>query len=129
MRVRQSECRAGWTTDGECGFDELSGSPPTSIRQQAMRGLAKIALQRGQRDLAKAQYERILGKALMGRGQPAEHWAHAEYAWLHFEDGHLAVGTLVPSNSVCLGNTGGRCPRLSVTTCVSKRPLSELVWL
>lgn len=80
---------AGWTTDGECGFDELSGSAPTSIRQQAMRGIAKIALQRGERQQAKAQYERILGKALMGRGQPAEHWAHAEYAWLQFEDKDL----------------------------------------
>lgn len=80
---------AGWTTDGECGFDELSGSAPTSVRQQAMRGIAKIALQRGERQMAKAQYERILGKALMGRGQPAEHWAHAEYAWLQFEDNDL----------------------------------------
>lgn len=82
---------SGWTTDGECGFDELSGSAPTSIRQQAMRGIAKIALQRGEQQLAKAQYERILGKALMGRGQPAEHWAHAEYAWLHFQDKDLMV--------------------------------------
>ena len=49
-------------TEGECAFDELSGSPPMSIRQQAMRGLAKIALERGDRDLAKSQYERILGK-------------------------------------------------------------------
>jgi hypothetical protein len=40
---------------------------------------------------AKAQYERILGKALMGRGPPAEHWAHSEYAWLVFEDGDLEV--------------------------------------
>ena len=38
-----------------------------------------------------AQYERILGKALMGRGPPAEHWAHSEYAWLVFEDGDLVV--------------------------------------
>ena len=38
-----------------------------------------------------AQYERILGKALMGRGAPAEHWAHSEYAWLVFEDGDLVV--------------------------------------
>ena len=37
------------------------------------------------------QYERILGKALMGRGRPAEHWAHSEYAWLVFEDGDLQV--------------------------------------
>ena len=89
---------AGWTTDGECGFDEISGSAPTSIRQQAMRGIAKIAIQRGEMQLAKAQYERILGKALMGRGQPAEHWAHAEYAWLHFEDNNL----MVPSSQAAL---------------------------
>lgn len=56
-----------------------------------MRGIAKIAIQRGEMQLAKAQYERILGKALMGRGQPAEHWAHAEYAWLQFEDKNLMV--------------------------------------
>lgn len=64
------------------------------MRQQALRGLAKIALQRGERDLAKAQYERILGKALLGRGQPAEHWAHAEYAWLQFGDHDLHVSSL-----------------------------------
>lgn len=76
-------------------FDEMSGSPPVSVRQQAMRGLAKIALERGDRRLGKAQYERILGKALIGRGPPAEHWAHSEYAWLVFEDGDLAVRPLI----------------------------------
>ncbi|KAK9918866.1 hypothetical protein WJX75_007651 [Coccomyxa subellipsoidea] len=80
---------AGWVTEGVSAFDELSGSPPVSIRQQALRGLAKIALERNDRVAAKAQYERILGKALMGRGPPAEHWAHSEYAWLVFEDGDL----------------------------------------
>jgi len=83
--------RAGWTTEGVSAFDEMSGSPPVSVRQQAMRGLAKIALERGDRRAGKAQYERILGKALIGRGPPAEHWAHSEYAWLVFEDGDLAV--------------------------------------
>lgn len=85
---------AGWVTEGVSAFDELSGSPPVSIRQQALRGLAKIALERNDRVLAKAQYERILGKALMGRGPPAEHWAHSEYAWLVFEDGDLVVSFL-----------------------------------
>ena len=80
---------AGWVTEGECAFDGLCGSPPMSIRQQALRGLAKIALARGDRAAAKSTYERILGKALIGRGPPAEHWAHAEYAWLAFEDGDL----------------------------------------
>lgn len=64
---------------------------PLSIRQQALRGLAKIALERGDHAMAKAQYERILGKALIGRGPPAEHWAYSEYAWLVFEDGELEV--------------------------------------
>ncbi|CAK0785762.1 hypothetical protein CVIRNUC_008973 [Coccomyxa viridis] len=80
---------AGWVTEGVSAFDELSGSAPVSIRQQALRGLAKIALERNDTVAAKAQYERILGKALMGRGRPAEHWAHSEYAWLVFEDGDL----------------------------------------
>lgn len=65
---------------------------PLSIRQQALRGLAKIALERGDHAMAKAQYERILGKALIGRGPPAEHWAYSEYAWLLFLDGDLEVG-------------------------------------
>ena len=57
-----------------------------------MRGIAKVALARGDRDGARKQYERILGKALIGRGAPADHWAHSEYAWLLFENGELAVG-------------------------------------
>jgi hypothetical protein len=69
----------------------MSGSAPLSVRQQALRGLAKIALERGDHAMAKAQYERILGKALIGRGPPAEHWAYSEYAWLVFEDGELEV--------------------------------------
>ncbi len=56
-----------------------------------MRGIAKVALARGDRDGARKQYERILGKSLIGRGPPAEHWAHSEYAWLLFESGELAV--------------------------------------
>ena len=43
-------------------FEGLSGSPPLSVRQQALRGIAKIAIQRGDRRAAKHQYERILGK-------------------------------------------------------------------
>ena len=65
---------AGWVSEGECALDGLSGSPPMQIRQQALRGLAKIALARGDRAGAKATYERVLGKALIGRGAPAEHW-------------------------------------------------------
>ena len=90
-RLDSPVASAGWVTEGVSAFDELSGSPPVSIRQQALRGLAKIALERNDCVAAKAQYERILGKALMGRGPPAEHWAHSEYAWLVFEDGDLEV--------------------------------------
>jgi len=83
--------RAGWTTEGDSAFNELSGSSPLSIRQQALRGIAKVALERGNKKEARHQYERILGKALIGRGPPAAHWAHSEYAWLLFEDGNLEV--------------------------------------
>lgn len=72
-------------------FGGLSGAPPLSVRNQAMRGIAKVAMARGDRDGARKQYERILGKSLIGRGAPAEHWAHSEYAWLLFENGELAV--------------------------------------
>ena len=36
----------------------------------------------------------------MGRGSPAEHWAHAEYAWLQFEDGDLQVGLVLMVQSL-----------------------------
>lgn len=79
---------AGWVTEGEAAFAEISGSAPVSIHQQALRGLALVDLQRGNRQSAKAQYERILGAAALGRGA-AEHWAHADYGWLLFEDGDM----------------------------------------
>ncbi|KAL3149277.1 Tetratricopeptide repeat protein 37, variant 2 [Trebouxia sp. C0010 RCD-2024] len=82
---------AGWTTEGDSAFNELSGSSPLSIRQQALRGIAKVALERGDKQAARHQYERILGKALIGQGPPAAHWAHSEYAWLLFEDGNLEL--------------------------------------
>ena len=50
-----------------------------------------MALERGDKKGARHQYERILGKALIGQGAPAAHWAHSEYAWLLFEDGNLEV--------------------------------------
>jgi hypothetical protein len=49
-------------------------------------------LERGERPKAKYNYEKILGKALLGHGR-AEHWAHSEYAWIAFEDGDLEVRT------------------------------------
>ena len=82
---------AGWVTEGESAFNETSGSSPLSIRQQALRGIAKCALERGDKPAARHQYERILGKSLIGQGPPAAHWAHSEYAWLLFEDGNLEV--------------------------------------
>ena len=45
----------------------------------------------GDRCAAKAQYERILGKAALGHG-PGEHWAHSDYGWLLYQDGDLQVG-------------------------------------
>lgn len=84
---------SGWTTEGDSAFNELSGSSPLSIRQQALRGIAKVALARGDKQGARHQYERILGKALIGQGAPAAHWAHSEYAWLLFEDGNLEVSS------------------------------------
>ena len=79
---------AGWVTEGEAAFSEMCGSAPTSIHQQALRGIALVALARGNVPAARAQYERILGKAALGRG-PAEHWAHADYGWLLYQDGDL----------------------------------------
>lgn len=87
-----------------------------SIRQQALRGIAKVALERGNKKEARHQYERILGKALIGRGPPAAHWAHSEYAWLLFEDGNLEVctaagsqpspGLLAPQGNMTVGASG-----------------------
>lgn len=54
----------------------------------------QVLLERGERPKAKYQYEKILGKALLGHGR-AEHWAHSEYAWIAFEDGDLQVGTVL----------------------------------
>mmetsp|Transcript_3540 Transcript_3540/g.10271 ORF Transcript_3540/g.10271 Transcript_3540/m.10271 type:complete len:1007 (-) Transcript_3540:744-3764(-) len=79
---------AGWVSEGESAFSDLAGSAPRNIHQEALRGIAKVLLERGQRAKAKWQYEKILGKALLGRGR-AEHWAHSEYAWIAFQDGDL----------------------------------------
>ena len=37
------------------------------------------------------EMKHVAVQVLLGRGPPAEHWAHAEYAWLQFEDGDLQV--------------------------------------
>lgn len=80
---------AGWVTEGEVAFAEMCGSAPTSIHQQALRGLALVALARGDIGAARSQYERILGKAALGRG-PAEHWAHGDYGFLLYQDDDFA---------------------------------------
>ena len=71
---------------GQCGAI-------TSVATLHQRGLtcSHSDVQRGDTAKAKWQYEKILGKALLGRG-PAEHWAHSEYAWIAFNDGDLQVG-------------------------------------
>ncbi len=56
----------------------------------------QVLLERGERPKAKWQYEKILGKALLGHGR-AEHWAHSEYAWIAFEDGDVLVRVLFTS--------------------------------
>lgn len=33
---------AGWVTEGEGAFSEMSGSPPRNIHQEALRGIAKV---------------------------------------------------------------------------------------
>ena len=84
----QFKALAGWVSEGEIAFCEMCGSAPTSIHQQALRGTALVAVERGDLDAALSQYERILGKAALGRG-PAEHWAHADYGWLLYQQGDL----------------------------------------
>jgi len=82
----QFKALAGWVSEGEIAFSEMCGSAPTSIHQQALRGIALVEVEKGNLDAALSQYERILGKAALGRG-PAEHWAHADYGWLLFKQG------------------------------------------
>jgi tetratricopeptide (TPR) repeat protein len=82
----QFKALAGWVSEGEIGFGELCGSAPTSIHQQSLRGIALVAVERGDVDAAMSQYERILGKACLGRAKE-EHWAHADYGWLLYQRG------------------------------------------
>ncbi len=42
-------------TEGETAFGEMSGSSPVSIHQQALRGIALVALERGDKAAAMAQ--------------------------------------------------------------------------
>ena len=89
----QFQALAGWVSEGEIGFGELCGSLPTSIHQQSLRGIALVAVERGDLDAAMSQYERILGKASLGRAK-AEHWAHADYGWLLYRRGDPVTSDL-----------------------------------
>ncbi|KAF8069413.1 SKI3 [Scenedesmus sp. PABB004] len=76
---------AARVSEGEVAFgSEALGMPATSIRQQAIRGLAQVALAQGDSCQALHHYGELVSKALMGRGS-AEHWAYAEYGWLLFQ--------------------------------------------
>ena len=127
----------------------MSGGAPISIHQQALRGIALVALERGDTSGAMAQvsaplpsciataavtacwrrgnaallpmppasrlllqYERILGKAALGRG-PTEHWAHADYGHLLYKQGDLqasARSISLPSINA-IGLSRARCDR------------------
>ncbi|WIA10335.1 hypothetical protein OEZ85_010527 [Tetradesmus obliquus] len=79
-------------SEGEVSFgSEAVGMPATSIRQQAIRGLAQVALAQGDTCQALHHYGELVSKALMGRGS-AEHWAYAEYGWLLFKEGNADAG-------------------------------------
>ncbi|KDD71719.1 hypothetical protein H632_c4508p0, partial [Helicosporidium sp. ATCC 50920] len=75
------------------------------VHQQALRGVGLIELERGDRAKAKAQYERLLGRAAMGRGA-CEHWAHADYGWLLFLDGDLPGARQHLEEAVRMGQSG-----------------------
>jgi len=117
---------AGWVTEGEAGFSEMCGSPPLSIHQQALRGLALVALARGDRPAARAQYERILGKAAMGRG-PAEHWAHGDYGWLLAQDGDLQGARSHLEQAVAVGESEG-CAATDSQVGEHRYRLGEVYW-
>lgn len=95
----QFKALTGWVSEGEVAFCEMCGSAPTSIHQQALRGTALVAVERGDLDAALSQYERILGKAALGRG-PAEHWAHADYGWLLYQRADLEQARFHLENAI-----------------------------
>ena len=70
---------AGWVTEGEAAFGEMSGSAPVSIHQQALRGIALVALERGDRGAAMAQVGGWAGRLVAGgqAGGP-ELWCQKE---------------------------------------------------
>ena len=84
---------------------QASNSLPSCTRSPYYQ----VLLERGERAKAKWQYEKILGKALLGRGRE-DHWAHSEYAWLAFEDGDLQVRGLrvgmAAARTTCLDHLG-----------------------
>lgn len=54
------------------------------------RGLADVALARGDSHTAARHYGGIVAKAAIGRGRRCW-WAEAEYGWLMFEEGQVAA--------------------------------------
>lgn len=67
------DCGVGWVTEGEAAFGEMSGSTPMSIHQQALRGIALVALERGDKAAAMAQVtkERFNQCGFVGLGSNA----------------------------------------------------------
>ncbi|GBF94747.1 hypothetical protein Rsub_07630 [Raphidocelis subcapitata] len=83
---------ASRVSEGDVAFGSV-GLPPTSIRQEAIRGLAHVALKRGDTASALQTYGELVSRAMVGRGT-AEHWAFGEYGWLLFETGQAESGRL-----------------------------------
>lgn len=115
-----------WVTEGEAAFGPMAGSRPMSIHQQAHRGLAQVAMAQGDRAGAKQEYECLLGAALMGRGA-AEHWAHAEYGWLMYEDGDLqtAITHLTQAVEIASDPT---CGATDAELCRHEFMLARVMW-
>lgn len=80
----------------------------------------QVDLARGNRVKAKQTYEKILGKALRGYG-PSEHWAHAEYAYLLWDEGDRA-GAHIHTPPTHLARLPERTIRFCWALCALRRP-------
>ena len=123
---RHFKALAGWVSEGELAFSEMCGSAPMSIHQQALRGIALVEMERGDHDAARSQYERILGKAALGRG-PAEHWAHADYGWLLYQDGDLANARIHLEQAIAVTEEEG-CSATDSQVGEHRYRLGEVYW-
>eukprot|EP00210_Caulerpa_lentillifera_P003646 g3481.t1 len=72
-------------SEGEVTLGALIGRQSVSIHQTAQRGLAKVALARGDRLLALRRYEQMMGAGILGKS-PIEHSTAAEYGFMLYED-------------------------------------------